>query len=546
MNSVAPPVLPEPVPTVERTLRRLFLTLFLRGRGSRGLKKSTAPTSIANKLALTLLFYALFGCMALFFVNQDTFALSIYLSGMTFAFLGMFVASSAGEILFNKEEGDILLHRPVTPRMLLWTKVRVLVEVSLWLAGAFNLAGLVGGTFFGHGNWLFLPVHIVSVVLEALLCTGSVVLVYQLCLRWFGRERLDGLMTTAQVGMTIMVVLSGQILPRVMFKLDHILKPNEGAWWISLLPPAWFAGFDDAFAGSGASHSWLLAGLAVAMTAVVLWLAFGRLAGVYGAGLQALNESVSGGSKAARRRRWLPALVQLPPLCWWNRHPVARASFVLTSAYMLRDRDVKLRLYPGLAPMLIFPFIVIFQGRGQGGGGMGDFGVGLAGAYLGLVPLLGMGILQYSQQWQATDVFRSAPITGPAQVCHGARRAVLFFLTFPLLLVFAALAYFLGRDWSQLELLLPGIIVLPVYALVPSCLDGAVPLSKPTEAAKSAGRGLWTMGVMFISMALGGLAAYAHHQGWFWPMMAGEFTLALLVYVALRHSLSLLKWESAE
>ena len=124
-----PPILPELVPVPERTLRRLFLTLFLRGRGARGLNKQGAPKSVGQKLALSLLLYLLFGCMALFFLHQPVFALAVYLHAMTFVFLGMFVASSAGEVLFNKEESDILLHRPVTPQALLWAKIRVLVEV---------------------------------------------------------------------------------------------------------------------------------------------------------------------------------------------------------------------------------------------------------------------------------------------------------------------------------------------------------------------------------------------------------------------------------
>ena len=94
----------------ERTLRRLFLTLFLRGRSSRGLQKETTPKTVGSKLALTLVFYALFGLFALFFRGQPVFALSVYLHGMTFVFLGMFIAASAGEVLFNKEEADILLH----------------------------------------------------------------------------------------------------------------------------------------------------------------------------------------------------------------------------------------------------------------------------------------------------------------------------------------------------------------------------------------------------------------------------------------------------
>ena len=51
--------------------------------------------------------------------GQPVFGLSLYLHAMTLVFLGMFVASSAGEVLFNKEEGDILLHRPITARALL-------------------------------------------------------------------------------------------------------------------------------------------------------------------------------------------------------------------------------------------------------------------------------------------------------------------------------------------------------------------------------------------------------------------------------------------
>src|SRR5690242_7357762 len=116
------------------TLRRLFLTLFLRGRTSRGLQKDTAPTSLVRKLWLTLAFYALFGMLAFTLSGQPVFVLSTYLHSMTFIFLGMFIASSAGEILFNKEEADILLHRPVRSKDLLWAKVQVIIAVSLLLA----------------------------------------------------------------------------------------------------------------------------------------------------------------------------------------------------------------------------------------------------------------------------------------------------------------------------------------------------------------------------------------------------------------------------
>ncbi len=426
----------ERVESPEKTLRRLFLTLFLRGRSSRGLQKERAPKSVGDKLGLTLLYYAAFGCLAMVFFRQPVFAISVWLHAMTFVFLGMFIASSAGEVLFNKEEADILLHRPITEKALLWAKVRILVEVSIWLAAAFNLAGFVVGLFASDGDWRFPLVHLLSTCLEAMFCTGCVVLVYQLCLRWFGRERLDGLMTMAQVFVSIAAVLSGQILPQLLFRLNHVVTFSVKSWWMILLPPVWFAGFDDALAGSERRGAWVLGGMGVGATLAVQLLAFGKLARDYGGGLQKIAEVVPTRAGGPASRRWLDRVTELPPLRWWLRDHVERASFLLTSAYLVRDRDVKLRIYPAIAPILVLPFVFLMQNFGGGRNNIGGFGIALAGSYLGMTPLVALTILQYSQQWQASDVFRAAPMIGPAPLFHGARRAIMCIVAFPVIVGF--------------------------------------------------------------------------------------------------------------
>ncbi len=119
---------------------------------------------------------------------------------------------------------------------------------------------------------------------------------------------------------------------------------------------------------------------------------------------------------------------------------------------------------------------------------MGDFSVAFSGAYLGLIPLLALTMLKYSQQWQASDIFRAAPVLGPAEICHGARRAVLCFLVFPMLTIIGTVILLVHGPGRELLLLLPGLIALPVYALVPGLLGKAIPLSAPIEEGKSAGR----------------------------------------------------------
>lgn len=541
----APPVINPAMPT-ERTLRRLFLTLFLRGRSSRGLKLNKAPKSVSQKLLLVLLTYGFIGLAVIpAFLRQPVFGLAVYLHSMTFMLLGMFVASSAGEILFNKDEADILLHRPITARDLLWSKVRMLVQVSLWLAGAFNLAGTFAGIASPDGGLLFPAVHIVSTILEALFCTSCVILVYQLCLRWFGRERLDGLMTTAQVLVAVGFVFGAQILPRAILSVKGVAHAGSATWWIAFLPPAWFAGLDDALAGSKSSGSMVLAGLGLIATAGILWLAFGKLAGAYEAGLQSLGESVSR-PRSEGRRRWINTLVRTPPLSWFLRNSVSRAAFLLTAAYLGRDRDVKLRVYPGLTPMLVMPFVFVLQGLQAHNRFPFALALAYSGGFLASIPLIAIDFLQYTQQWQASDIFRVAPMTGPAELCHGARRAVLCLLIIPLLAAVALITCVAQRDASNLVLLLPGIIWMPAISLVPAVLNRGAPLSHPSEEAKSASRTMIMLGVMVIAFALSGITYWSWTRGWFKWLILGELLVAVPLYIGLRLLVSRLRWQSID
>ena len=429
----APPVLNPALPQA-RTLRRLFLKLYLRGRSSRGLRPKTAPKSVVRKLIVALAIYTIIGGSACSFIHKPVFALAVFLHGLTFVFLGMFVSSSSGEVLFNKEEADILLHRPITPRDLLWAKIRVLIEVSLWLAGALNLVGLVAGVYASDGGILFPLIHIVSTTLEALFCTSCIVLAYQLCLRWFGRERLDTLMTTTQVLVAVAAVAAGQILPRLVIRFSGLLRFGPQTWWMALFPPGWFAGMDDAVAGQHAPGSWLLAAFGFVATALTCWLAFGKLAHSYEAGLQSLGETVSRPRRASKPR-WTEVLAKLPPVKWFS--PISRAGFLLTTAYLVRDRDVKLRVFPGIAPMLILPFVFLVQDRQVGEG----YGFAFSACFLSTLPLITLDLLQYSQQWQASDIFRVAPMNGPAEISAGARRAVICVLAVP---AFVLVAFIFG------------------------------------------------------------------------------------------------------
>jgi hypothetical protein len=116
----------------------------------------------------------------------------------------------------------------------------------------------------------------------------------------------------------------------------------------------------------------------------------------------------------------------------------------------------------------------------------------------------------------------------------------------PLLLVSGCILWFAEHDVAKLLLLLPGIIVLPLFSLVPAVLGQGIPLSAPPEEAKSVGRGLNFLWVMLVSMALSGISLWAWNAGWFWPLVLGETVLSAALYVALRISLTKLRWPPME
>ncbi len=574
-----PPIIPGKASKVtpEATLRKLFMTLFLRGRTSQGLghysslNKSTGPTSIAKRLGLILALYAFMGLTAFLFWGQPMFGLSAYLHAMTFMCLGMFLVSTAGETLFNKEEGEILLHRPVTAQALLWAKVSVLIQISLYLAFALNLGGLFAGFATANANWLYPFAHAASTAVEALFCASCIVLVYQLCLKWFGRERMENMMTMMQVVVMAVFIIGSQVVPRVLMTNMVATQFGQTAHvsvqrplWLYLIPPGWFAGFDDAIAGSHSRMACLLALVGAGATALVVWLAFGKLAKTYESGWQSLNESAEPKIGQTRGLRRLTRIAQVPPLRWWLKGSIERMSFVLVSAYLLRDRETKLRVYPSITSALMMPIVMAVSGISNKSMTMSmphaahgshavssldvvlsTFGVAFGGAFIGFIPMTALSLLSYSQQWKASEMFRAAPMLGPWALQRGAQVAVILILSLPTLILLILLAIGLHQGFA-LPLLIPGVILVPLYALIPAVFEGSIPLAKASEEAKSMGRGCLLLAAMPVGFVFAAVAIAAYQFGLLTYMILGEMVIVGALCWAGDNHLKKTRWRTME
>jgi hypothetical protein len=344
-------------------------------------------------------------------------------------------------------------------------------------------------------------------------------------IRFLDREKFDNFAAWSQVAMSILFIGGYQVVPRLLQRFEGFsLKPY--ARYLFALPPAWFAGLDSSIAGDLPSGA-LLGLIGLGVTALLAYIAIGKLSPSYGEGLTTIAESRSSTptSARARKRREL----RNPLVRWWLRDPIELWSFRLAGAYMRRDRDMKLRLYPSLTIFLAFPLISLMDRRNSG---FSAFVPLLTVWMMGLLPFQAMQTLQMSQHYLAADIFAIAPLQTAAPVFHGVRKATILYLLLPALAMSSLLIAVLAPGGLLgLQLALPGLIAIPVFSLAPGVIEDYLPLSRPASRGEQSSRNL---GLTFTSMFLMGIVMGGAYIAWklevLWYAIGVELLLAILLY----------------
>jgi len=474
------------------------------------------------------------------FANMNVFTYAMILHSMTFLVVGMAITSESGDILFSANESDVLLHRPIHSRTLLLAKGLNLVGLALFLAGSLNFFPTVFGLAAQGAQWWFPLTHIVSIALLSVFCCAAVVCTYGLIVRFFDRDKFDNFAAWTQVAMSFLFVGGYQLLPRLM---QHFNGLNlETSPFLLPLPPAWFAAIDAIGSAQSAQHSvWWLVVIGFVATGGLAYSAVGKLAPSYGEALARLGET----RQRAAKLRSQPQQTNRRRSSffrWWMPDPIERASFRLAAAYMHRNREIKLRLYPSLGSFLIFPAMGLLDRQT----GASPFIPLLTVWMLGQLPIIAMETLRTSSQAAAADIFATAPIESGAPVFLGVRKATIFYLMVPALCLASGLLALVIHSRSALLLALPGLVAIPVVSLLPACADTYLPLSRsPQVGTQSAKNTSLMLGSMLAMGILAGISYVASEMNLLSILLAVEIVIVAVVYWALKRHIQNrpLRWE---
>lgn len=477
-------------------------------RGGKAFRQSSRTEYLtSNRSLLILVFvYALMGlapATAAFSRIEgsriDVFFYSVVTLSFTLFIVALAILAESGNVLFNENEIDVIGHLPVTPRTLFAAKALNLVFFSLLLTIASNLFPALLGMATQRSNLLFIPAHLLSAIIVALFATAIVVVSHSLFIRYLSRERFDNLIAYCQVGLTVLFFLGYQLLPRLLERYEAITR-FRFQWSFLFYPPVWFTGITLLFIGKIDTFSIITSALAIGSMLLLVTLALRKMSMGYASFIskpyQGLVRAQGKKAEESKSREYVSLRIFKTSFL---RRPTERAVFDLVGFYLRRNREIKVRLYPSLAYVIVIPLI-------------GFLTEGLPDPFLNgasaLYPMIGAAILclmsqtaieglLFSEDHYAAWIFRTAPLKRLGDIQGGLRKAVLCFIALPgFLILFILYTVLWGSPLHAMLFLAPWLIITPSALMVSFLFREVIPLSVKYQKGQQTSRN-------FIILALG-------------------------------------------
>jgi len=523
----------DPVPDPVQVRAILIATLRRATHSTMSASRRGKPRGLYFLLAMYAVMGLLFGLLA--FVHPDVFTFILVIGSATFMMTGMTLVAESSTLLFDPHDQDILGHRPIHPRTLLAARALGLITLSLVLGLSLNLVPMVTGLWTRGARPWFPLAHLVTLAVMAVFTAGVVVFAYALLARLVSRRTFDTIASWTQMAISVILIVSYQLVPRLMDRLQgfHIEAAHPA---LLLLPPTWFASLSMVLMGAAdGPRMWTMAGVAVVLTIAMAWAANRYLAVGFARQVAALGEVAirEPSPRRGRARRAQSGATAVPTGALMGTllpDPVERGAFRLARAYLARDRDMRMRIYPSLAMIVVFPVIAILDPQRNS-----RLGAIMAVFLAGTLPASAMMTFKMSPHYQAAELFRYVPIRGTAALFHGVRKAMLLFLAIPGVLLSGSILWFGLPDRHILLLAIPALMAIPTLSLMDGLAGDYLPLSMAPTGGRQGAINIGIMIASFLTLAvLAGIATWAQATGWLWQLAVAE-----LVALAILHPLLL-------
>jgi ABC-2 type transport system permease protein len=493
-----------------------------------------------NMILFSYLFFGLIFGILIFFV--PSFLLSmIMMHAYVLFMMAMTMITDFSTVLLDTTDNQVILPRPVSGKTLFMAR---LVHIFIYLL-QFTIALSFFPwlfTFIKYG-WLTGAGFIITVLLTVLLAVFITYFLYLLILRFSSEEKVKEVVTYFQIFMTIFFALGYQVIPRLI-NLKQLSYDFTLHWYSYLLPPVWMAVALETLQSFrfDVVHVSMIC-LAVVVPVFAFWIMNKYLAPSFARKLSAVQTE---GNVAGKKRIDASSNKSLPDslshlLC---RSKAEKSTFEMTWKITGRDKAFRLQFYPGMAYILVFVFIFVFNG----GRDMELHWQGLPGSNRFLwfiyLPMFTISssiiIVAFNENYQASWVYHSLPVSRPGELVLGSIKALFVKYFVPVyVLMFAFCFYIWGISIAD-DFAFGLFNNLLCYLIFATLSDHYLPFSRQPNTRQQSGRFLIVILQMIIVSALVGVHYLVLPQSWF---IYGLMPVMIICCLLLMRNLQQLPWE---
>ena len=406
---------------------------------------------------------------SLLLVSLNVFTYALISITMSMAMIGIWTIPYF-DILIAPTHYPIVAHTPVSSRTYFLVKLTQILTYTVLLLASFNLPPAIAGIWI-HARessqllYLFPLVYLFIAFMSGFFTIGVMTVFAGYLTKLYTKKSLRNIAQYAQFIFPALFPMVWILLPRLprSFSDGGMDKLNAFVKWFYALPNGWFAGAVSLGVGEIEHHFFILAGLAVVSTLILVFVPLRSIAKSYSEYLSYLLES--GNQQKSELRVKIPLFAKL------FRNHAMRAAFCLGAAYMWRDKHILRQLFSSFGAIVIL-VILFMQDEPFSLKWIQDaYAIGLSPGFSMMFYFVGTSFIgtfilpvRYSEHWKASWMLTLAPLAATRDLWRGVQATTLLYIVAPCTLLMFCIATFIWGV-SGIFYVLPGLTILLYYVI---------------------------------------------------------------------------------
>ncbi|HSC52996.1 MAG TPA: hypothetical protein VLC98_05235 [Phnomibacter sp.] len=499
----------------------LLYKLMMDDRRPSGLQLSKTRADkapISGSSFRTVFVSAIMGCFYVFpfFITNDALTTFTIYYTMFIVMLALTLITDFTSVLIDVRDNFIILPKPVSDASFVIARILHITAHVLKIMLPMSVPGLIA-TGIKYG-WLS-TIPFLAMVFPAVAFTIFLInAIYLLVLKLSTPEKFKSILSYIQIGFVILVYGSYQILPRMVSSVIDASSIIGYHPLLLVVPPYWFAAtMQQLILTKNELVVWIAMALSllmpvIGMIAVVRFFAptFNQKLSMIASGSVADTPGKKHNSRWSKQSysQWLSTII--------SRNRLERHAFLFSWKMMLRNRDFKLKVYPGFGYIIVI--IVASMLRSKSNTNLFELlrldsphassMAVLAVLYLpGLTSMGAYAQTLYTENSKAGWIFHTSALQQPGRLIAGSAKAVLAQLQMPMLLLFS-IVLFIINGWVMVPHILLAFFNLALMLTVTVLLGNRhLPWTMPVNKSNQGTTVIKTLLNMLLLVVLAGVHA---------------------------------------